>query len=83
MTRLEQGTEKANFENINLTELVKSVCTEQVYANRNIYFECEKEIFAFADATLITRLIQNLIENAIKIWQTRRACMGKYCRKRQ
>ncbi len=66
MTRLEQGTEKANFENINLTELVKSVCTEQVYANRNIYFECEKEIFAFADATLITRLIQNLIENAIK-----------------
>ena len=66
MTRLEQGTEKANFENINLTELVKSVCTEQVYANRNIYFECEKEIFAFADATLVTRLIQNLIENAIK-----------------
>ena len=66
MTRLEQGTEKANFENINLTELVKSVCTEQVYANRNIYFECEKEIFAFADATLITRLIQNLIEHAIK-----------------
>lgn len=66
MTRLEQGTEKANFENINLTELTKSICTEQAYTNRNVYFQCEKEIFAFADATLITRLIQNLIDNAVK-----------------
>ncbi len=66
MTRLEQGTEKANFENINLTELAKSICSEQIYAARNVYFECEKEISVFADATLITRLIQNLIDNAVK-----------------
>ena len=66
MTRLEQGTEKANFEKINLTELTKSICTEQAYADRNVYFDAKNEISAFVDTTLITRLIQNLIDNAVK-----------------
>ncbi len=70
MTRLEQGTEKANFEKINLTELTKSICTEQAYADRNVYFEAKNEISAFVDTTLITRLIQNLIDNAVKYGKT-------------
>lgn len=70
MTRLEQGTEKANFEKINLTELTKAICTEQAYADRNVYFEAKNEISAFVDTTLITRLIQNLIDNAVKYGKT-------------
>ena len=56
MTRLEQGTEKANFENINLTELVKSVCTEQVYANRNIILNVKKKYLPL----LMLHLLQGL-----------------------
>ena len=70
MTRLEQGTEKANFEKINLTELTKAICTEQAYADRNVYFEAKNENSAFVDTTLITRLIQNLIDNAVKYGKT-------------
>ena len=66
MTRLDQGTEKTNFEKADLTDLIKSICDEQQYTNNNIHFEIKEKVCAYIDISLITRLIQNLINNAVK-----------------
>lgn len=66
MTRLDQGTGIAPQDRVNLTELVSSTCREQAYANAQLSCEVEEGIVARVDAALMTRLLQNLIENALK-----------------
>ncbi len=66
MTRLDQGTEKANFEISDISKLVKSICEEQIYSKNIINLDIEENTTANIDVALISRLVQNLIDNAVK-----------------
>lgn len=68
MTRLEQGTVPLCLEEANLGDLAEVVCEEQ----RAVHPECtietwlEPGVTAWFDVTLITRALQNLLENAYR-----------------
>lgn len=67
VTRLDRGIEKANFENIDLSEFIVLLCEE--YRNnpdQNIAFsyDIEPDIHANVDCNMINRLLVNLISNA-------------------
>lgn len=64
MTRLEQGTEAPRLERVELTELIRGHCREQGY--ERLTLELEEGVAVRGDAVLLTRLLQNLIENAYK-----------------
>ena len=66
MTRLEQGTETARVEQVDLRELVSSICKESVYTQERLSVELPEKVMVQADPTLLSRLIQNLIENGFK-----------------
>ena len=69
ITRLDQGTQKVNFEYADLSDLVSVVCEEQaLVAQKSIRLErdLQREIYADIDVFLISRMLQNLIDNAFK-----------------
>ena len=68
ITRLEQGTVKAQFERADLSELASVVCREMsaLRPDAELTPEIEKDIYADIDVALMSRLIENLIENAFK-----------------
>lgn len=66
ITRLDQGTESAKFQTVVLSELVQTVCREAAYDISRFHFDMDESVRVSADETLMTRLLQNLIENAIK-----------------
>ena len=69
ITRMDQGTQKVSFEYADLSELVGVVCEEQALASQNgirLETEIRQDIFAEIDVFLISRVLQNLIENAYK-----------------
>ena len=66
MTRMEQGTEKSTFENLDLSAAVKELAAEQKWNENNISVKAEDGIMVKADKSLIQRLIQNLVENSLK-----------------
>ena len=69
ITRMDQGTQKASFEYADLSELVGVVCEEQaLVSQKGIRLETtvQPNIFCEMDVFLITRVLQNLIENAYK-----------------
>ncbi len=66
MTRLEQGTELARPEQVELGEMVSSLCREQGYDPRQVRPEIEPGLTARADPILLSRLIRNLVDNALK-----------------
>lgn len=68
ITRLEQGTVKAQFERADLSELTSVICREMSAMRPDVELtpEIEKDIYAEIDVALISRLIENLIENAFK-----------------
>lgn len=66
MTRLEQGTELARLERVDLSELIPSLCKEQGYDQAHMTLDLEEGISVWADAALLSRLVQNLVENAFK-----------------
>lgn len=69
ITRMDQGTERLSLERANFTELTDIVCDELVLANaKDITLErsLEPEVYAVMDVGLMTRLVQNLVENAFK-----------------
>lgn len=81
MTRLEQGTQRAVFEQADLSELVEVVCTEQPVSEKGITLETDlqMDVEAWFDVTLMSRLLQNLLNNAMRygrenghIWVTLR-----------
>ena len=69
ITRMDQGTQKVSFEYADLSELVGVVCEEQaLVAQKGIRLEhsIRPDIFCEIDVFLITRVLQNLIDNAYK-----------------
>ena len=66
MTRMERGTEKFNFENLDLSAAVKELAEEQKWDESNITIKEEDGVMVKADKALIQRLIQNLVENSLK-----------------
>lgn len=66
MARLDQGTERAHFEQVDLGELSVLVCGEQNYDQARLSVRSEENVLVKADSSLISRLIQNLLDNAFK-----------------
>ena len=66
MTRLEQGTEVTRMEKTDLAQLARSVCAEQGYDAEHVRLEADKPVIVRVDAALLSRLLQNLVSNAIK-----------------
>jgi len=66
-TRIEQKTEKPSFETVDMSELVRSLCSEQqVTAEKDITLstDIQPDIAVQGNKTLLTRLLENLIRNA-------------------
>lgn len=69
ITRMDQGTQKVSFEYADLSELAGVVCEEQaLVVQKGIRLETaiQPDIFCEMDVFLITRVLQNLIDNACK-----------------
>jgi signal transduction histidine kinase len=69
LSRLDLGTVKANFEVGDLSEMLTVICSEMSLAGSRGITMCtdiEPGISANMDVTLMSRLIQNLIDNAYK-----------------
>ena len=69
ITRLDQGTQKVNWEYADLSDLVTVICDEQtMVARRGIRIGCaaEPDIFIDMDVFLMSRVVQNLLDNAFK-----------------
>lgn len=66
MTRLDQGTEHTEMEELDLSALVRSVCAEQGYPSNRLIAEPEDGIRIRGNAALLSRLLQNLIGNGFK-----------------
>lgn len=66
MTRMEQGSEGSELCRLDLGAEVTAICAETYAAEGRLTVSAEKEIFVLADRDLLSRLLCNLIENAIK-----------------
>lgn len=67
LTRTEQGTERFNFEKADMSELVEEICSTFVTAKGiNLQSSVEKDIFFNMDISLISRLLENLLSNAVR-----------------
>lgn len=66
MIRLEQGTELAHLECVELGGLLRSLCEEQCYDPQCLVLELQENVTVQADPALLTRLVRNLVENAFK-----------------
>ncbi|MDR3766149.1 MAG: HAMP domain-containing sensor histidine kinase [Butyricicoccus sp.] len=68
MTRLEQGTQRASFEEADLSALVEIICAEQPAFPQGITLQTsiQPDVTAWFDVTLMSRLLQNLISNAAR-----------------
>jgi len=66
MTRMEQGTEKLNFKDVDLAELTETVVKEQKWSADRIKLNVQKNVMINADADLLARLLRNLVENSLK-----------------
>ena len=66
ITRLDQGIDITRQGKVDLSELIRTICTEQAYPPGRLSWEIEPGITACVDAALITRLLQNLIDNGFK-----------------
>lgn len=69
ITRLDQGTQKVSMEYADLSDLVSIVCDEQaLVAQKGIRLarNIQPDIYADIDVFLISRMLQNLIDNAYK-----------------
>lgn len=66
MTRMEQGTEKLNFEPTDMAQFVENTAEEQNWCTERIKLELQKNVIVNADASLLARLLTNLVENSFK-----------------
>lgn len=66
ITRLDQGTELAQREYIDLAALAQQVCLEGPWPIDRLFLDVQTPTFVWIDKTLITRLLQNLINNGFK-----------------
>lgn len=69
LTRMDLGTAKTNFEVEDLSEMLNVICQEtQLVGSRGITMltDIQEGVYADIDVTLMSRLVQNLIDNAYK-----------------
>lgn len=66
ITRMDQGTEFAKLVPAELGQLVRAVLENYVAAEERLIMELEEGVTVWADAALLSRLIQNLVDNAFK-----------------
>lgn len=66
ITRLDQGTELTQLEHTDLAALTKQVCAEGPWPIDRLFLDTQTPTFAWIDKALITRLLQNLINNGFK-----------------
>ena len=69
LTRLDRGIEKAEFKQVDFSELLTIICEEQqiiVPKGTTLSYSIEPNISAHLDYTMITVLITNLINNAYR-----------------
>lgn len=66
MTRIDQETESAHMERVNLGEFVNTFSMEQQWDNSRLNIDTAPGIWVQADRELLGRLIRNLMENAFK-----------------
>ena len=81
MTRLDQGTERANFTEADLSALIKSICQEQTEEGYTLHCDIEENIIASIDVSLISRLLQNLLDNAVKYGRPNGGIWVSLCKK--
>ena len=84
ITRLDQGTDAAQLQRLDLSGLVQTVCQEQPCPADRLRVEVEPGVTVQGDSALLTRLLQNLIDNAFKygrpeghVWVTLRREQGE------
>lgn len=66
MTRMEQGTQKVNFEQLDASDFIKSVVSEQLWDKERLVLDLQQNIIINADRELLSRLVCNLVDNAFK-----------------
>ena len=68
MTRLDQGTQRASFERADLSGLAEVICAEQPGLPPEAVLETDiqPDVEADFDVTLVSRLLQNLLNNAVR-----------------
>ena len=68
-TRLDQGTEPVNMEEVDLSQLTADICAEQQmikYSSITLSADIEPDITVVTDRNLFARLLNNLCSNAYK-----------------
>ncbi len=75
MMRLDQGTEMPSMEQVDLGELLRNFYKEQtenqMCDDKRLIVEVREEAEVWGSSVLLTRLIQNLVENAFKYGKPR------------
>lgn len=66
ITRLDQETELAHLGPVDLGELLCTLCEEQRYDTGRLNLDLPEGMTVRADPALLSRLVQNLIDNAFK-----------------
>ena len=66
ITRLDQGTDSARWELVDLSALADEVCREQPYPPQRLIRDIQPGLTFRGDRALLTRLLQNLIDNGFK-----------------
>ena len=66
ITRLDQGTESVKFAPVKFADLIHKTCEENGYDLTRFHFALDDTIILQLDMSLMGRLVQNLVENAIK-----------------
>lgn len=66
MTRLEQGTEQVCLEPLELRSFLMELCEEQAYDTERVILTEGAYVKVQANAQLLSRLMVNLVENALK-----------------
>lgn len=66
MTRLEQGTERPSMVKVDLGQLAAQVMEETALNGRTVTARLSPGVTVMADPALLSRLLRNLLENAVK-----------------
>lgn len=66
MTRLDQGTEGARLEPVDLGVLVEGLIRERGYEEDKLFLSVSPGVKVRGDGALLARLTENLVENALK-----------------
>lgn len=86
MTRLDQGTESAPLEPVDLEEFLPRLCREQGYDPARLTLDVSEPAAVQANPALLGRLVGNLIENGFRygrpeghVWVSVRRTRGEVC----